>query len=125
LLKDLPTSVRTPLEVREAARRDGEVVMTLVGELDLAGAPLLEERLRATEALDGRLVLDLRELRFIDATGLTALVEAHNRREADGRGLRITAQPGLVLRMLELCGLDRLFEVSVVGTPSPDGASPG
>lgn len=46
------------------------------GELDLAGAPELEESLALALASDAReIVVDLRGLEFLDSTGLRALVQ--------------------------------------------------
>jgi anti-sigma B factor antagonist len=120
---DHPASSPLSLRMVEDGTSEG-VALALAGELDLAGAPDLEETLRAAEARDGHLVLDLRELRFIDSTGLSVLVDAHNRRAENGAvGLRLVAQPGPVLRVIEMCGLDRLFEIRVAGAPSRDRAT--
>ena len=55
-------------------------IIELVGELDLDGAPRLEEALRAAEAGDAAsIVVDLGQLEFIDSTGLRLLVLAADR----------------------------------------------
>ena len=53
-------------------RSDQRTVVTVRGELDLAVAPDLE-RVLADQSPDGGVVLDLRELSFIDASGLGLL----------------------------------------------------
>jgi anti-sigma B factor antagonist len=71
------------------------------GELDLCSAPELREALRAQR---GPVVLDLRELAFIDASGLHVMVEADVRARRDG--LDLTVLPGPVAgRLLGLTGL--------------------
>jgi anti-anti-sigma factor len=65
------------------AREAGVSRVTLRGELDLGTAARLEQAL--AEA-DGDVLLDLRELTFMDSTGVRVLLEAA---EHGGPGLRI------------------------------------
>ena len=105
-----------------STRKDGRyAVVTLRGELDLAGASGLRDRLRtACEDNDGRVVLDLNELTFIDSTGLSILVEYHDKARAAGGRLILLAPRAPVVRILDITGLDgrlticdRLDEVKV------------
>ena len=63
------------------SEREGDAhIIELIGELDLDGAPRLEEELRAAEAGDATsIVVDLGQLEFIDSTGLRLLVMAAER----------------------------------------------
>jgi anti-sigma B factor antagonist len=92
-------------------RRDGAVVVSLAGELDLYNAE--EVRGALLEACAGEpevLVVDLEEVRFIDSTALGVLIEARSKL-ADRNGFRLAA-PGLeTRRALEVSGLDRHFLV--------------
>src|SRR5579862_5329047 len=92
-------------------RRDGAVVLSLAGELDLYNAE--EVRGALLEACAGEpkmLVVDLEEVRFIDSTALGVLIEARSRM-SDRGGFRLAA-PGLeTKRALEVSGLDRHFAV--------------
>ena len=83
-------------------------MLRLFGELDLASSPVLEEEL---EKVSGHqlIVIDLRELEFIDSTGLSVLVKAHQRAKDQGRELGLVKGEGQVQRLLGLTGLaDRL-----------------
>jgi anti-sigma B factor antagonist len=61
------------------------------GDLDIAGAPELEETLSLAMASDAKsIVIDLRGLEFVDSTGLRVLAQAPM---AEG-GERITFVPG-------------------------------
>ncbi len=61
------------------------------------------------------LIIDLRELDFMDSTGLSVLVRAHQRIEEQGRQLAMVKGPQQVQRLLSLTGVaDRL---TVVDTP--------
>jgi anti-sigma B factor antagonist len=95
------------LEVRDAGRA---LVIALSGELDLASSPALQEELeRAAAAETPMLIIDLRELDFMDSTGLSVLVRAHQRIEEGGRQLAMVRGPQQVQRLLSLTGVaDRL-----------------
>ena len=86
--------------------------MHLAGELDLYNAPVVREALLDLLARSpSRLVLDLREVTFVDSTTLGALVDVRSRL-ASRDGL-VLAAPGLeTRRALEVSGLDRHFEVA-------------
>jgi anti-anti-sigma factor len=67
-------------------KRASRVRVELTGELDLASAKLLHERLEQVES--GRpelLVLDLRRLRFMDSSGLREVIGAVRRGREEGR----------------------------------------
>src|SRR5690242_3929731 len=74
-------------------RRDGAVIVSLAGELDLYNAEEVRRALLDTLA-DGAelLVIDLSEVTFIDSTALGVLIEARSRM-ADRSGFRLAA-PG-------------------------------
>ena len=67
--------------VRTEQHGDAAVIIP-TGELALATAPALEDALQgAFEDGSGRVVLDLRELEFIDSSGLRTLLTARRRAE--------------------------------------------
>ena len=76
------------------------------GELDLASSPILEQRLDEVFATDTSLViLDLRELDFMDSTGLSVLIKAHQAAEEADRRLCLVKGPPQVQRLLSLTGV--------------------
>jgi anti-sigma B factor antagonist len=74
------------------------------GELDIVSAPELEAVLAAQT---GAVIVDLRNLRFIDASGLRILLQAQARSRQDGDNLRFIA--GRAVR--------RLFEAAALADP--------
>ena len=63
-------------------------MIAVSGELDLASSAALEDELGRVIDSDGELVvLDLRELEFMDSTGLSTIVKAHQRATDAGSGL--------------------------------------
>jgi anti-anti-sigma factor len=95
------------VEVRNA---DATTVISVSGELDLASSPALEEELERVAQSDAQLVVvDLRNLEFMDSTGLSVLVRAHQRAEESGRRLGLVNGSQQVQRLLTLTGVaDRL-----------------
>lgn len=84
----------------------GAQALELSGELDVASAPALRERLAeiATRG-SGPLVIDLTRLDFIDSTGLSVLLNAKRRLSRRDRGFAVVCPPGHVRRILEMTRL--------------------
>ena len=75
------------------------------GSLDLASAPLLDAQLEDLRAGGARmLVLDLRELAFMDSTGLRLALRWQEMAERDGFSLGFVAGPPHIQRVFELTG---------------------
>jgi anti-sigma B factor antagonist len=102
-----PVQSHFRVEVRNQGRA---TVIAVSGELDLASSPALQEELDRLAASDSELlIIDLRELDFMDSTGLSVLVRAHQRAEEQGRRLAMVKGPQQVQRLLSLTGVgDRL-----------------
>jgi anti-sigma B factor antagonist len=76
------------------------------GELDLAAASSLEEELgQALESGSKVIVIDVTDLDFIDSTGLSVLVRAHQRAQETGLQLGLVNPGAQVERLLSLTGL--------------------
>lgn len=105
------------LEIHAVARVDG-AQRRVSGELTLATAGQFARGLAEAErSRPALLVLDLRDVRFIDSTGLAALVAAHKRSARDRRRLILVVAPGTIQRLLELTGLSR--EIETAAEPPP------
>jgi anti-anti-sigma factor len=101
----------TGLDIRRVDHPLG-VVLTLGGELDLATAAVLEERLaRAVRDGAATVVINLSRLRFIDSSGLQALVRAERQLRASSGQLALVRGPRAVHRVFELTSLDSHFEL--------------
>ena len=101
----------------------GITIAELAGELDLASAPALRERLAGLlRPGSGRLVLDLSRVSFCDASGLAVLVGTARRARQLGGFLRLAAVSPQAARVLDLTGLHRHLPVfatvwAATGTP--------
>jgi len=90
----------------EVRNGDSAVVIGVSGELDLASSPALEHELEQGAAARAELVIvDLRALEFMDSTGLSVLVRAHQRATENGQRFGIVRGPQQVQRLLSLTGV--------------------
>jgi anti-sigma B factor antagonist len=85
---------------------DGHQVVALAGELDLANAGTAKSALENSLAdASAPVIVDMRELEFIDSTGIALLVSALSRNEDGVRISFIPSDSPAVTRVLELTGL--------------------
>ena len=89
-------------------------MLTLHGELDLSSSAALEEELHRVDGV-GLVVVDLRDLAFLDSTGLGVLVRAHQRLREEGNQFALIEGEGQVSRLLELTGLSE--QLTIVRDP--------
>jgi anti-sigma B factor antagonist len=91
------------LELR-SSDSDG-VVVTISGEIDMATAPQLRELLnRLVDDGSATILLDCRDLAFLDSSGIGVLVAVRNR-IGDRGTLTLEAPPPHVRKVLELTGV--------------------
>ncbi len=92
------------LLVRTEREGDTEVI-ALCGELDLANASTAEAALQGPLAAGRSVIVDMRELEFIDSTGIAILVASLNGDDGASRIRFIPSSAPAVSRVLELTGL--------------------
>jgi anti-anti-sigma factor len=96
------------LEVVEVG---GSVRLVLRGELDAATAPAANHAL--LDLLEGgsdRVVLDLRDLDFMDSTGVKFLIDGRDAARQRGVELALAYDEGVVERVLTVSGVATLFK---------------
>ena len=90
------------LEVRTAIE-DGTRVVSLSGELDLSNAETAKTALQEVRGANSPSVIDMRELEFIDSTGIALLVGIIG---GEGPEVRfVPSNSAAVNRVIELTGL--------------------
>jgi len=96
------------------------------GELDNATAPQLDHALGCAQADAALVILDLRELEFMDSSGVHLIVAASDRaRQAGGRLAVVRGPgpgPGQVDRIFALVGLER--QLKLVDHPPATPSAP-
>ena len=95
----------------EVARRSDAVVVVMKGDLDIATEA--EATAQLDRAMDGCgvLIADLRELAFLDSTGMRVLLSAHLRAQERGLRFGIVRGGGMVARLLEVTRISHRFPV--------------
>jgi len=99
----------------------GAAWVQVAGELDLATSPQLRNTVGEAQRAARVVVLDLRELCFIDSSGIHVILDAaRDSRRYEGRLLivRGPAQVDRVLALTEVCKQVEIFDVAPAG-PAP------
>jgi anti-sigma B factor antagonist len=107
-----------PFAIR-AERRNGVARISAIGELDLRTVPFLECAVEAVDQLEpATVVLDFRELRFVDSTGVHAILRAHIRATENGSVLVVANTSESVRKVFELTRTEHLLKAPSSHDPS-------
>lgn len=98
------------LELSRLITPDGQPVVTMRGEIDIATAD--EARIYLMDVVDTEplaAIVDVSDITFCDAAGLGMFAKlAHHAREA-GRPIRLTGARPSLIRIMRITGLDAAF----------------
>ncbi len=112
------------LTIDVTASRQRHTVI-LAGEADLQGAPDLEAALADVYANAKKtIVIDLRNLTFIDSSGLHVLMGAFETCKRYGLELEIIPGPPNVQRLFQLTGINDVLPLSQAVDQGLDGEQP-
>ena len=97
-----------PLAFTTTLTSAGDALIALTGELDLSGAAALDEELDRLAAHDRvrRVYIDLRELEFMDSSGLRLVALAERRLGAVDRPLVLVRGPETVQRVFAITRME-------------------
>lgn len=91
--------------------RNGVANVALSGELDLATVPILKEHLAHLEREDViAIVIDLRDLAFLDCSGLRAFLAGRDHARANGHRFVMVGAGSSTRRLLALTGTEYLID---------------
>lgn len=93
-----------------ARRQHGIALVSLVGELDVAGTPHLEQRMTRIAQDGGGVVLDLEGLTFLDCSGLRTLLSVRHEAERHARPFAFIGGSPAVRRVFSLTGNEELLD---------------
>jgi anti-sigma B factor antagonist len=94
-----------------SAVRDGVVVVSLVGELDMSTAGYAAVALRDATTQADAVVLDMTELRFFASAGLNILLQLRKELQDKGVDVRLVTDQRAVLRPMQLMGVADQFDI--------------
>jgi anti-sigma B factor antagonist len=89
--------------------RDGVYVVRVIGDLDMATAPTVEERIAPVVA--SRLVIDLTQCTFLDSAAVRLLTTIARDSGTAGTHLALVASDPGILRVLEITAVDDILPV--------------
>jgi anti-anti-sigma factor len=116
-----------PQFIARIESRNGVARIALEGELDMETVPVLGDHLARFEA-DGvaGIMLDLRDLTFVDCSGLRIFLAARERSKANGHRFILVGASPAARRLFELTGtqflLDEQEAVSLLDRFTRNGA---
>lgn len=100
-------------------------IVALNGEIDLSSVAAAERRIAAAERDDpAELLIDVREVTFMDSSGLRLLLAAHQRAEESGRGFALVRGSESVDRLLKVTGLAGRLRLLDEPPENSDSAGP-
>ena len=100
------------IELSEETFEPSGLAITVGGELDIATAPALRDRLAAAiDAGTQRLVIDLSALTFLDSVALATIVHAKQRLPEEGRMAIIIDPSSYVMLVFESGGLPKVLDL--------------
>jgi anti-sigma B factor antagonist len=95
-------------------------IVTVRGEIDIVSAPEFEEKLWT---VGSTIVVDLRHLDFMDSSGLAVLLRRHAMLDGSSE-LRLVVKPGIIERLFEVSGIDKVFPIYPDMEAALDGGRP-
>jgi len=108
-------------EFSVAMHTEGSAAVVAVhGDVDLATADVLRAEVRAASERSDTVVLDLREVSFMDTQGLAVVIEAQQAATEGGTRFVITRAPDRVHRLFDMIGLTP--RLTIVDDPAAAGS---
>lgn len=92
-------------------RLNGALVVSVGGEVDLANVQSLQEHLKTAAEAAPNLVIDLRNLRYIDSCGIKALLDAHRFFARGGRSIVLAGLSPSARRVFEILEVHQAMSV--------------
>jgi stage II sporulation protein AA (anti-sigma F factor antagonist) len=97
-----------------------EVILALHGEFDLGGVAGFE-RVVSQVAPGSSVILDLRDISFMDSSGLQQLITLQRRATAEGWSLRLANPQQQVVRLLQISGVGEFLTIAQDRQPNATG----
>ncbi|MFF1724334.1 STAS domain-containing protein [Streptomyces sviceus] len=89
---------------------EGIRILTLAGEIDNDTCETLRQALDIPTAPPPHLVIDMRQVTFMDSTGINLLITAHQSATDAGGWIRLATPTSPVMRIIQIVGIDTLID---------------
>lgn len=95
----------------QTRQQSGVTIVDVSGEIDMSTSPGLRKMLLESLKMTSRLVLNLREVRYIDSSGIASLVEVLMKARNMKKQLVLFGLNKAVQEVLQLTRLTTIFEI--------------
>jgi anti-sigma B factor antagonist len=89
----------------------GTTIVDVAGDIDMSTSPALRKTLLDSLKSAPRLVVNLREVRYVDSSGIASLVEVLKEARNTGKRLVLFGLNTAVQQVLQLTRLTKVFEI--------------
>ncbi|MFJ5879143.1 STAS domain-containing protein [Streptomyces sp. NPDC093088] len=89
---------------------DGIHVVSLSGEIDHSTGDTLRQALAFPDTPRPRVIADMRQVAFMDSSGINILITAHRTLTEAGGWLRLAGTTTAVMRTISIVGLDTVID---------------
>jgi anti-sigma B factor antagonist len=90
-------------------RYDNTTVLSLSGEVDLHVSAELRQALLDELAQNRDVLIDMKDVGYIDSSGVASMIEGFQRARKAGRRFALARVPESAMRVLRIAQLDRVF----------------
>lgn len=93
--------------------RDGAVIVTPTGDIDLSGSPTLRAELKKAQAnMPAKLLINLANVPYMDSSGIATLVEALQLARKGNTAMVLCGLQDRVRSILEISRLNTVFTIA-------------
>lgn len=94
-------------------QQDGEVVVMVAGEIDAFTAPMLREELfPLAEEKNKIITVNLKDVSYLDSTGLGVFVGLFKQLKENGGELRLIELSDRLVRLFNITGLNNIMNIT-------------
>lgn len=97
------------MKIREINRGEGRVEIAVSGDLDISSCEAFKQEVNTMIQKDDSLIMDGRELDYIDSVGLGALISIQKKIKGEKGGIVLRHLRPNVKKIFEITDLDKIF----------------
>ena len=98
--------------IKEVAEKDGAVILSLAGEVDMKSSSELRAKfMEILKSAPAVLIVDMTEVEFMDSSGLAILVETLKCCRQNNGQLKLVGMVQTVRSVFEISRLDSIFQI--------------
>jgi anti-sigma B factor antagonist len=107
------------LKINKHQQSDKEILVTVAGEIDAYTAPKLREELSPFAEGDNTIIVNLKNVSYLDSTGLGVFVSLFKQLKKNEGELKLTDLSDRLIRLFKITGLNNIMNIS--GDPEDGG----